>query len=1125
MNFLRGVLSSIVLLLLPASMYAASPSAGGVSRPGPASLTTTWSGGPFTGVSSSPLGANCTNSMCDNFSLTVGTVNAGDVVTIGIRWDTLVGVSANDFDLHIYSGTTEVGTSANGAPGNSEEATIAAIPGVYTVTVLVYSVVNTSYYGKATLKAGPAARTPTYAAGSFTFSPNITVSAPVTVTDGEPSIRVDKRGNVYTAGIRGVPAGVDLWKTNIYTDPCAAHWTSLGSPDAFRTPGGGQPGPADGGGDVDLAVGFPSDASLPRVYLSSLSAANVAFANSTDGGQTFFLNPAVAEIVADDRQWDEAYGKDTVYLLYRAPIPFTGLFVEKSTNGGTTFGPASVVSASGTTPGYIAVDQNDGTVYACHASSSQLFVASSKNAIQWSNTLVANTSPRHLFPVVKVDRAGNVYALWSDGVNINLSVSTDHAKTWSTPVQVNNPADTFTKTNIFPWMDAGDAGRVDIVWYATDSIKSSSEVLDNNDWHVYFSQTLNALATNISFSQKRVSDHIIHHGNISQGGLTGTANRNLLDYFQVAIDPQGAAVISYADDHNDFFGNVYTARQTSGSSVLAATPNVPTVSGCTPPPFHTDPEVVDFAPDAQVSIVNVPADAVDIMDIDYGDETIGGNLFLLAKIRVLDLTAGLPPNAHWRCYLAFSHDIADKGKEYYMELNNDGGVQSFKYGTVVRTTSGGYTETAVGNLDGASVSLTKPGIIRLRILASKLTKPGGSPPVVGDTVLGTKGRTFVSGAATTVRFDRTRGGTAFIIGGGPGGGGGGILVECDDPAISMKGGWHDVKDDRASNGHYCRNVGANKGNGGAFMEFQFHGTGVEMDIARGPRGGNADVLIDGVSRGKLEFFRPASNPSKPDNSGQVDLTFGIKQTYTTTQGSHTFRLNVLNDNPDPKRNMVYVDDFVIEGGDIGGTGSPTETSTLNSGVVGALGLASQTLAATTGTQLLTAVLGVPDGSSEDLVLIDPDGGVVAQSTGGNPVEVVQAAPSKTGIYTVQVLNKTFSLDPYSLYLVRAQTVATPSNRLNSRSSETRPQSFALYQNYPNPFNPVTYIRYSLPEAGFVKITVHNLLGQEVANLVSVDQQPGNYSVSFDASRLSSGVYYYRLRSGLFGDIKRMLLLK
>src|SRR5207302_1610757 len=206
MKSLHGILPIVVLLLLPAATYSATPSSGTVSRPG--SLTFTWSGGPFTGVSSSPLGANCSNSTCDNFSLTVGTVNAGDVVTIGIRWDTLVGASANDFDLHIYnSGGTEVGTSANGAPGNSEEATIPATPGVYTVTVLVYSVVNTSYYARATLAAGPTPRTPTYAAGSFTFSPNITVSAPVTVTDGEPSIRVDKRGNVYTAGIRGVPAG------------------------------------------------------------------------------------------------------------------------------------------------------------------------------------------------------------------------------------------------------------------------------------------------------------------------------------------------------------------------------------------------------------------------------------------------------------------------------------------------------------------------------------------------------------------------------------------------------------------------------------------------------------------------------------------------------------------------------------------------------------------------------------------------------------------------------------------------------------------------------------------------------------------------------------------------------
>ncbi|OLD80001.1 MAG: hypothetical protein AUI33_02145 [Ignavibacteria bacterium 13_1_40CM_2_61_4] len=143
MNHIVRLLARVVVLTLIASIaagsvFAATPPSGTVSRSG--SLTRSWSGGPFTGVSSSPLDANCSNSMCDNFSLTVGTVNAGDVVTIGIQWDPLVGASANDFDLHIYnSGGTEVGTSANGAPGNSEEATIPATPGVYTVTVLVYS--------------------------------------------------------------------------------------------------------------------------------------------------------------------------------------------------------------------------------------------------------------------------------------------------------------------------------------------------------------------------------------------------------------------------------------------------------------------------------------------------------------------------------------------------------------------------------------------------------------------------------------------------------------------------------------------------------------------------------------------------------------------------------------------------------------------------------------------------------------------------------------------------------------------------------------------------------------------------------------------------------------------------
>jgi hypothetical protein len=88
-----------------------------------------------------------------------------------------------------------------------------------------------------------------------------------------------------------------------------------------------------------------------------------------------------------------------------------------------------------------------------------------------------------------------------------------------------------------------------------------------------------------------------------------------------------------------------------------------------------------------------------------------------------------------------------------------------------------------------------------------------------------------------------------------------------------------------------------------------------------------------------------------------------------------------------------------------------------------------------------------------------------------------------------------------------------------------PETYALSQNYPNPFNPSTNIQYSVPKAGFVTLKIYNLLGQEVATLVEGNQTAGTYIATFDASRVSSGVYFYRLASGNFVDVKKMLLLK
>jgi hypothetical protein len=85
--------------------------------------------------------------------------------------------------------------------------------------------------------------------------------------------------------------------------------------------------------------------------------------------------------------------------------------------------------------------------------------------------------------------------------------------------------------------------------------------------------------------------------------------------------------------------------------------------------------------------------------------------------------------------------------------------------------------------------------------------------------------------------------------------------------------------------------------------------------------------------------------------------------------------------------------------------------------------------------------------------------------------------------------------------------------------------FNLYQNYPNPFNPVTKIKYSIPQSSFAVLKVYDLLGNEVATLMNEEKQSGIYEVEFNASNLSSGIYFYQLKAGDFISTKKFVLLK
>ena len=95
----------------------------------------------------------------------------------------------------------------------------------------------------------------------------------------------------------------------------------------------------------------------------------------------------------------------------------------------------------------------------------------------------------------------------------------------------------------------------------------------------------------------------------------------------------------------------------------------------------------------------------------------------------------------------------------------------------------------------------------------------------------------------------------------------------------------------------------------------------------------------------------------------------------------------------------------------------------------------------------------------------------------------------------------------------------------NESGAELPNKFSLLQNYPNPFNPTTKISFSITQSGLTTLQVYDVLGKEVAELVNENLSAGNYSVDFNASNLSSGIYFYRLVSGNVALIKKMILLR
>ena len=327
------------------------------------------------------------------------------------------------------------------------------------------------------------------------------------------------------------------------------------------------------------------------------------------------------------------------------------------------------------------------------------------------------------------------------------------ANTWSPAIRVSNGPQ--TQTAVFPWMTTGPVpGTIGVVWYGSDKLSTMD---DTADWHVFY-----ALGTNVkgnpTFRQAEASDHVIHGANISENGLdpTGTnpPNRNLADYFQVAFDPTGAAVIGYCDDHNDLSGHAFVARQISGPGATGATYRCPVEGSLLPPPPNQPvptsakvggipgSQVTDFPHDVRVGgnpqtggTAVIPVDdPLDILSVLYSAEpTSAGNPapLLVATMKVSDMTT-ITPSSNWRMTFAanapnsvlsptneYTFGVSDRGDGFFIRATTDpSGAPTFVYGTAKRTYNGGITYTDKGAADCGSFDQTAK-TITIKVALSK----------------------------------------------------------------------------------------------------------------------------------------------------------------------------------------------------------------------------------------------------------------------------------------------------------------------------------------------------------------------------------------------------------------------
>ncbi|MGH2568275.1 MAG: S8 family serine peptidase, partial [Bacteroidota bacterium] len=359
------------------------------------------------------------------------------------------------------------------------------------------------------------------------------------------------------------------------------------------------------------------------------------------------------------------------------------------------------------------------------------------------------------------------------------------------------------------------------------------------------------------------------------------------------------------------------------------------------------------------------------------------------------------------------------------------------------------------------------------------------------------------------------------------------VMEQNDPRIGYGNKWETVVDQNASGGSYAAATVRNK-HKKPFAVITFYGVAIKLEFPTNNKGGVAEVVIDGVSRGTVSYFSDSRK-------------YGVRAAFGGLERKdHVVQLRALD-------GSVYLDNVQVDGRIFdSGTQFFDETSTFTGTVGPSVDGIPETqfipFEVSDNTILITASLEFEPAGDVDFYLIDPTGRQLASGATLNNPEHLSAFTTVPGTYNYRVEGFATVTATYTITSTLTKAASTSPSasvaggsvpQMLSRSSETAlPKEFMLFQNHPNPFNPETNIFYRLPDDGYVTLKVFDLLGREVAMLVNGQQPAGEYSVRFDARNLSrqtagglaSSMYFYRIdvyteRGHRFGRINRMVLMK